>query len=64
MEVNTISELRDTFLAAKGFYSGESFSVTEEICNEFLDFNKINVTFGRNKGVAELLAQISTGFVI
>lgn len=42
VEVNTISELRDTFLAAKGFDSGESFSVTEEICNEFLDFIKIN----------------------
>lgn len=81
VEVNTISELRDSFLAAKGFDSGESFSVTEEIYNEFLDFIKINdnqvamilkkktrcketVTFGRNKGVAELQAQISTGFVI
>lgn len=42
MEVNSISELRDTFLAAKGFDSGESFSVSEEICNEFLDFIKIN----------------------
>ena len=53
-EVNTISELRDTFLPAKGFDKGESFSVTEEICNEFLDFIKINdnqaaIIFKKNK---------------
>ena len=59
VEVNTISELRDSFLAAKGFDSGESFSVTEEIYNEFLDFIKINdnqaaIIFQKNQDARKL----------
>ena len=42
VEVNTIAQLRDTFLASKEIGDSKTLDVTNELCSEFLDFIKID----------------------